>query len=247
VNVAAYRVNAAEIIDPTFHTSFIGCINITGTVNSELSTAITTDDDGDGFYDLSIVELFRPYELPATGSDTDVGVADCTVADTPPVCQETTDESGAEIPLVMTTYDSTNSGSCSLSVPDSVPGDANEPSAPCYDTATTSVSINLAGIPIDLQGAQVIAQYTLGTPPDPPTALSNGLLAGFLSLSAARNLNLPDDLPLVGGNQLSSVLPGPDSCQSVAVGDMDTGPDGSTPGWWFYINFAGTAVDWQGN
>ena len=56
--------------------------------------------------------------------------------------------------------------------------------------------------------------------------------------AAAQAILLPSDLPLVGGNRLSAVLPGGAGNDCTPAGDdRDVGPDGTTRGWYFYLNF----------
>jgi len=66
-----------------------------------------------------------------------------------------------------------------------------------------------------------------------------GLLMGFLYESDADTILLPDDTPLVGGQPLSSVLPGGNNC--CAPGDDRDTLEGNS-GWWFYFNWVGDSV-----
>ena len=111
----------------------------------------------------------------------------------------------------------------------------------CPSCAPASLSFDLAGISVPLEAAQLSATYNAA----PATGLTNGLLMGFLSEATADSILLPATLPLVGGQPLSFVLPGgPGNC---SLGDdRDTGPDGSTPGWWFYFNFTAVEVTYSG-
>jgi hypothetical protein len=55
-------------------------------------------------------------------------------------------------------------------------------------------------------------------------------------------------VPFIGGMRLYDVLAGgimPGSCSvgATPIGDdRDVGPDGTTQGWWFYVNFTAVKV-----
>jgi hypothetical protein len=104
-------------------------------------------------------------------------------------------------------------------------------------SARTTITIDLGGIPITLRDAQIAATY-VGTPASNTT---NGLLRGFISETEANATILPSSLPLVGGQRLSSLLPG-------GMGNCSTRDDRDTNagvrGWWFYLNFTAPLVPW---
>jgi hypothetical protein len=239
-------VDSIELLQPNVYATGF-CINGTGIVNDLIAdelTATETNSDGEEIYSLNLVQLFRPYSATASNEDADIGIAECTTA-SPPVCEEGTDGSGNPLPLVMTTYDSAQSGNCFDPVPGTpVPGGANSPAAPCFETTPTTVTIDVAGIPIELSNASVAGAYDSG---NPPSSLSDGLIAGFISESTAEGIIIPDDVDFVGGQTLASVLPGGSgSCQGNDGTLISNGPGGDS-GWWFYLDLAATAVDWQGN
>jgi len=97
-----------------------------------------------------------------------------------------------------------------------------------------TLMLMLAGVTITLEDARVAATYT----GNPATGLTTGFVRGFISETEAQSITLPATLPLVGGQTLSAILPGGMGNGCANRGDdRDTGPDGTTRGWYFYINF----------
>jgi hypothetical protein len=114
------------------------------------------------------------------------------------------------------------------------------PAAPCYVSNAVTVTIDVAGIPITLRQARIAATY-VGTP---ATTTINGLLIGFISETDANNTVLPLSLPLVGGDPLSSLLPGgAGNCANHSDVDINNG----VRGWWFHLNFTAPRVPWIDN
>lgn len=106
------------------------------------------------------------------------------------------------------------------------------PSGACFASGEQTLSVDLGGVLVTLQNARVAAVYS----GNPATGLVNGLIRGFVSEAAADSTILSEDLALIGGEPLSSILKGGDgNCAS--GDDRDVGPDGVTLGWWFYLNF----------
>ncbi len=97
--------------------------------------------------------------------------------------------------------------------------------------------LDLGGIPVTLTDARIAATF-VGVPAQ---SLSNGLLRGFLSETAANATIIPATVPLIGGQPLSSVLAGgTNACPGFS--DKDTGPGGEV-GWYFYLNFPAQKLD----
>jgi hypothetical protein len=114
------------------------------------------------------------------------------------------------------------------------------PSGPCYAAGPVTVPINLGGIPITLRDARIAATY-VGNPAGNTT---NGLLMGFISETDANATIIPASFPLVGGQSLSSLLPGgTGNCATHDARDMN----GAVRGWWFYLNFTAPRVTWIDN
>jgi len=250
-----FRVNALALRDPHVFVDvpIFGCRDLTNdglpfglapSINDQLNTSITTDGNDDGFLDLSFLTLFRPLDL--TGDDPlpfEFAEGRCTAPMETTTCEVA--ESGFVEETTYTVRPRTDPGTCLVPIegttrasytPAIVSPTATGTSA-CFATAETTVSIDVSGVVIPLESARVGANF-VGTP---PATLSNGLVYGFLAEEVADALLLPDSVPVVGGQALSSILRGgTDNCASGS--DLDVGPDGVTPGWWFYLNFIGARV-----
>jgi hypothetical protein len=79
---------------------------------------------------------------------------------------------------------------------------------------------------------------------DPATGLVEGLFTGFMSVAKAHATLLPASLPLVGGHPLSDLFPPITDPTCTGIDDRDTGPDGTTRGWWWHLSFTGSRVSW---
>jgi hypothetical protein len=237
----AYRFTDVDVREPHLFVELLGCHDATDTpvfgvfaVNTELATALTTDDDGDGLLDLSPVNVFRPLNQ-TNGAMTPLEVytdAECTA----PAGASCSPAAGED--PVMVTATNQASGTCLQPVSGTLhpytPAVTNS-SAPCFSSTAATVTFTLSGIPITLTGAQIGATYV----GNPATGEINGLLRGFISEADADATILPDDLPLVGGEPLSSLLPGGDgNCAAHDDRDVVSG----VTGWWFYLNFTATRV-----
>jgi hypothetical protein len=233
-----YRFTELAVRDPHVFVNFISCNDITDaalfgfSVNSALQTSIQTDGNGDGFYDLSYLQRLYPLDE----NDGAVGAADFVSAN----CSTTTGACVADgsLPL-LSMYTSQAIGQC-LSV---IAGTTHpyspavtQPSGPCFATSGVSVTLSLGGIPVALQNARIGATYS------DPAHLTNGLLSGFISETDANNTILPMTLPLVGGQTLSSLLPG-GSGNCAGFSDKDI--VGGVTGWQFYLNFSATRVNYS--
>jgi cysteine-rich repeat protein len=237
----AFRFSDLFLRDPHVFVNFIGCRDVTDTqlagfsVNNSLHTSITTDgSDPDTFLDLSIVLVFRPLGQSAATSPMEIHFADCT---SPIATTSCTTGKGQTIP---TTATNMSGGQCLAALAGTThpytPAITNA-TAPCFVTNPVTVTINLGGIPITLHDARVAATY-VGSP---ATSLTNGLLMGFISQTDAENTTIPTTFPLVGGMPLSALLAGGmNACPTYSDMDMD----GTTPGWWFYLNFPASKVPW---
>lgn len=245
--VTAFRSSSLSVLQPAI---FIGdspsaCSEITDTANLIFNGVVTQDgDDDDNFYDLSLVQLFRPYTASApAGTRIDFGAADCTADETPSQCSPQDDGSGGTAAPVVVSYSSQTTGSCADPLPGTVPAEATPPAAPCFATESSSVTISLLGLSLTLESALVAGTFVGDGTPD---SISNGIIGGFLTLDAARALVFPDETPLVGGQKFAEILDGPDSCQGgIIADDLDKGPNGN-PGWWFYLSTSGDSVAWNG-
>lgn len=227
----ALRVTSAELADPGVFVELGGCADITSVLNNMLADRIGQDKDGDGNLDLTLLNVFRPLDPSAPSAAIDVG---------PGTCAPPAPGHGCALdPAKKVTTEAVQkaSGTCLGPISGTTaPGaPVNTATAPCYATDAIDLSLSLGGIDLDLEAARVGARF--GT-----AAVDQGLARGFISEASADALLLPADLPLVGGQPLSSVLPGgTGSCQT--TDGRDVGPDGATRGWYFYLNFSAQAVE----
>ncbi len=241
----AFRITDLDLRDPHAFADIIRCSDITETVlgtpglNPQIQTAMETDGDDDGLLDLSFVMRFDPLDQGVPGGATfDLVAADCTAPMSSTRCSMM---AGA----AATTFAYTNqSGAspCLAAVPGTTSGydpALSVPTGLCFVSDEQTIDLNLGTIRISLRDAQVAAAY-VGAPAG---RLSNALLRGFLTLSDAMMINLPDDIPLLGGMPISSLLPGgPGNCKDES--DMDTHPVHGR-GWWMYLNGTATEVDYE--
>jgi hypothetical protein len=237
----AFRFTDLDLRDPHVFINFLGVRDITdngiagaSSINGELQTSMTSDGDGDGYLDRSPVNLFRPLGQAAAAGPAEVDFgAQCTATATitcspgVPTSALATNQSsgtclGATVGTTTTAYspDVTNS------------------SSPCFSTAATTLTFYLAGIPVTLKDAQVGATY-VGAP---ATSETNGLIRGFITETDANNTIIPASVALVGGQSLSSVLPGGQNCPAT---HDDRDVHNGVMGWWFYLNFTATQTVWE--
>lgn len=241
------RMTGVWLRDPHFYASvpFLGCTDFTDSaipsvpsVNGELATRIVSDDDGDGYLDLSLMLLFRPFDANAETEKVDARNGACVTPAVATSCHLNT--SG---PSVRAYYDGRPAGPC-LEV---VPGDIRPytpaitpPTAPCFETVARGLFFTVFGDQdLPLQDAQISATIE-GTGPD---RLVNGLIVGFLKEDDADNILVPSSYPVIGGLSISYFLPGGKG-NCAAHTDLDYYDESN--GWWFYINFTAENVPWTG-
>jgi CARDB len=240
--LGAFRFTDLDLRDPHIYVD-LGLItaDITDTfafgqsLNGGLQESLSTDGDEDGFLDLSPVNLFEPLDQEAatTPAKIDPG-ARCTAPPQEVVCEPL-------IPIA-TTANNSSTGTCldvlTGTTTASYSPEVATPTAPCFATDEMTLTFDLAGIPLTLQGVQIAASYV----GNPATAEANGLIRGFISEADADAIILPVDLPVVGGDPLSKLLPG--GTENPAGHDDRDVREGVT-GWWFYLNFVATRTPWE--
>jgi len=245
-----FRMSDLDLRDPHAFVSvpFFGCTDITTTaplgnpgLNQALQDAIQTDTDTppDGILDLSFLLIFRPLNQTGPGGPMDFAMGTCTA----PMAGTSCDIDPMTTPTV-SNHTNMSTGMCLAPVVGTTggysPAVASTP-APCFVSDPEDMTIDVSGIPVRLRGAQIAATY-IG---NPATSMTGGMLRGFISEADADATLLPMSIALVGGDPLSSVLPGGTGNCS-ARDDRDMGPDGTTRGWWFYFNFPATRVTYTG-
>ncbi|MCB1560054.1 MAG: hypothetical protein KDI75_02970 [Xanthomonadales bacterium] len=238
-----FRIDDMALRDPhIFVNAFSSCADVTDTpiltfsVNGELAAAISEDRNDDGLLDYSSLLVFQPLNHALPQNPFSVGTADCTAPLASTACGplQTAQLSGpASLPAA---------GSCLEPIAGSLNGylpPVASSTAPCFASTTGTLVLDLGGIPVSLQQAQVAASFD-GNPAD---GLVNGLMRGFISEADADTLLLPDSFPLVGGQPLSSLLPGGSgNCATHDDRDVVQAEDG----WWFYLNFSAARLDEAG-
>ena len=246
-----FRITDLDLRDPHVYIDFWGCRDVTDNeffnfaVNSEIETAVQTDDDNDGDLDLNLLLRFDPLN-PAADTGMDFIEAICTAPETSTTCvpdpMGTTVVSTANNDLnPMTPAVCLQPLPGTLKSPPYSPAPA-EPPGPCFTSDSETITVTLSGIAIVLSDARIAGQYV----GDPAANLVSGLIRGFISEADADATILPDSLPLIGGSELSSILPGGDppgngNTNCATQDDKDTGP-GNTSGWYFYLNFTARVV-----
>lgn len=230
---SSFRVSDLDLRDPHFLVLFIGCQDLTSTANTEIENAITMDSDSDGYLDLNLIITFDTLDPSGPGGTVRLEEGLCT-------SPLQTTNCGPD-PLVVPTfvpYQNQPAGICLEPLSGTTRPYApavTTPAAPCFVTDETIVSLDILGVSIPLDRVRVAGTYV----GNPPTAITDGLMSGFISETVAESVVFPVSLPVIGGLSLAEVFPG-GSGNCAAYSDMDT--DGSTPGWWLYFNFTADLV-----
>ena len=241
---ATFRITDLDLRDPhTYLLVVIFCTDVTNTpaaesFNALLQTSLQTDADLNGFLDLSYVLRLRPLRQGdgALGAFTVVS-ADCTAPLASTSCQ-----ADGSAPTV-STYASRTEELCLAPLPGTTrvsyaPAITNS-TQPCFGSEPATLTLSLGGIPVTLTDTSIAATYV----GDPASGLVNGLVAGFLSEATANATIIPASIPMVGGRPVSALLPGgAGNC----AGHTDKDVHNGVAGWWLYLNFTATAVDYQG-
>ncbi len=248
----AFRLNDLNIRDPHIYANlpFLGCSDITDSVPFNLAPSInqlledtivcdgdcadTSDDDG--FLDLSFVLEFVPFsQVNGANGQITVFEADCAAPLSSTQCSPT---SGGVAQVG--TYANANT-TCLAPLPNTTRPYSpaiTSASGPCFSSDSVTLNVTVSGIVIPLQDVRVAATYS----GNPANNMTNGLLRGFLSEADANSVIIPATIDVVGGEPLSSLLPGgTGNCASHS--DKDVGPGGQV-GWWFYFNFPAARVPW---
>lgn len=215
-------------------------------VNQQIADALSMDSDGDGLLDLSpIIVSLRDDEVATASSPSGLGThfdpagtggelafhfASCAPPQTNASC-----ERDPTMPVEYALYHNGAAGTCLAPRPGTTSGYSPailEPLAPCFVTDPFLMTMDVAGLHLVLESSQIAATY-VGAP---PTQLVDGLIMGFLPEAAADTVLISSSVPIVGGQPISSILPGGTGC-CASGDDRDVGPDGQTTGWWLYFNF----------
>lgn len=245
----AFRTTELALRDPHLFVDLpiFGCFDFTDndlplslgpSFNSQLETAITTDGDGDGNLDLSLMLLGRPMSPAATNFRLDTANGLCPAGPSPlPFC----DRDPATVPQTHL-YSAQTTGTCLATVAGTTSGYSPAPAAPtapCYVTVARHLNFQASGLDLPLLAVQSAATL-VGTPTN---NLVPGLLRGFLTEATADAILLPADVPIVGGQPFSILLPGG---KSNCAGHDARDTFESQSGWWFYFDTAAVQILWVG-
>jgi len=244
----SYRTSSLWLRDPHVFINIpvFGCTDFTDndlplglgpSFNSQLATAITADGDSDGFLDLSLMLLGRPFSPTAVDVRMDTASGQCAAPSPPTTCAR----DAADIPQTHN-YNSQASGLCLDVVPGTTSGYSpavTAPAAACFVTDARSLGLATSGIGLPLLAVQAAATFQ----GNPATSMSPGLLRGFLTEAAANAILLPANIPIVGGQPFSILLPGGQgSCANHDGRDTFE----TQSGWWFYFNYEAVPTPWTG-
>ena len=196
--------------------------------NGIVDATLNEDGSGDGNLDESPLLVFQPRGWPGGSGALALGDGECTAP------AETTTCSLVDTGPRGWFDNRDDAGLCRGALPDT-PSDQNyqppipEIEAPCFATHPAPVSIDLADLALELAGASVSGSWTqlAGERIDP------GQLRGFLSEADAEAIIIPEDIDIIGGQPLASLLPGGDG-NCAAHDDRDE--FGGETGWWFYFD-----------
>lgn len=218
-----FRINSLQLRDPHAIAPIVG--DQTQSINGDLTTAVTTDEDEDGFLDLGFVFALLPQDQ-SDGSSEAMFFANalCTAP------QETA--SCSIIPKtdpVEGLYSGQEAGECyapddaNLSTYPDPPEAPSPTTGPCFSAELGSVTIAAGDFDLPLENTVVSARYV----GNPATNLIEGNIEGFMSEETADSVLLEQF-----GNQPLSV----------ALRDEDMDMNGE--GWVFHIAFTAVPVEW---
>jgi hypothetical protein len=104
------------------------------------------------------------------------------------------------------------------------------------------LDLALSGVNLVFDHARIAGQWNA----DPATGIVQGIFAGFFTEARAQQNFLPQNLGPLSGQPLTFLFPTASAPQASCptVNDSDLGPDGTTRGWWWYLNFEAIKVAW---
>lgn len=241
-----FRTHTLALRDPHVLTQVpvFGCVDFTDTpvptttlsLNGQIADALDMDDDGDTFLDLSPIIAVDQFDPDGFGQMVTQLNGQCPAPAPPAVCTLTPPTPPAAaaaadndpLMICLQALAGTTSGYLPA-VPAAAP--------PCLVTDAQDTEAPFGDLMIPLTGARFAASWDLAG-----DRLSNGLIMGFLRESDADELLLPIDLPLIGGQPLSVILPGGNG--NCASGD-DRDVFNMESGWWFYFESISDVVTQQ--
>ncbi|AKF05542.1 DUF4215 domain-containing protein [Sandaracinus amylolyticus] len=228
-------------------------------VNTMLAQALNPTTTTGGEYSLHLVPIFRPYAPGTATTPADFHLnAECNQSPTPDSCGP-----AATAPSVaMSSVTNRSTGTCFTPIASEVNTRAGTPAAyptvntvsgPCFISDAETLTIDIGGILVPLRDATLSAAYD-GTAVG-SRRLVNGVVRGFLTEADALTAALPADLPLVGGDPLYEHLQAgnrtvsgvADACNvGGGTNEDDADMNGTTRGFWFFLNFTAEEITWTG-
>jgi hypothetical protein len=232
----AFRITALYLRDPHI---FVGTSDITEapvlgmSVNRSLiPDQLGKDADKDGFLDASLIlQLTTGDVLALPGAQLVMSSAKCPTSPNVP-CKP---EAGLS---AIWSVELRASGECLSPLPMTTSAyqpPVSAPSAPCFVTTNANdLTMDLGGIKIQVTAARIGATYQL----QPRAALTQGLIAGFVTNAAAMAAIVPSEAgPPVGGSALSTFVRQRDHDLAMSPNMQD--------GFWMYLNFVAEPVQYE--
>ena len=226
-----FRFTDLDLRDPHLFTTFIGCNDVTSTFNSSVQTELTTDSNGDGQLDASLLLEFMPLDRGAATNLFAAGAANCSASSN--TC------GGILVDQLAGNASLQSAGTCLSPIVGTTRaayGSITSPAAPCFASPSGTITFTISGVALTLRDTQIAATFADNAPTN---TLSNGLVRGFLTVTDANNTVIPASYPVIGGQTLASLLPGGQgNCSANDDKDLNNG----VSGWWLYLSFAASRV-----
>ncbi len=237
-----FRIDGMWLRDPHVFVKILNnqCYDVTEdyvglkfSLNGALNQQLDGDANMDGYLDLSPVVVFEPLAQHGATSAVDLTFGQCTAGSI--TC-------AGSATRFSSTATNQASGTC-LAVADGTTSGYTPPidvtAGACFATEAETLQLSLQGVTLTLYDAQLAAVYA----GDPATGLTSGLIRGFVSKADADATML--NLPLLGMQKLSSLLPGGGGDADGCAGHSDVDTVNGVDGWMFYLNFTASAVPYS--
>ena len=198
--------------------------------NGIIDATINDDDDGDGVLDASPLLVLEPRGWPEGPGAVALVAGACTAPAETTSCQ-TVD------PPSTRWFNSLTDGLCRGPLTGTV-NDEYDPAVsaingPCFATHPAALTLAVQELPLNLTAATIAGDWSMIA----DGVIGPALLRGFLSEAEAEAIVFPDDIDVIGGQTLASLLAGgPGNCATVSDMDELDGVDG----WWFYFDIEAT-------
>lgn len=213
-----FRTNTLTLLAPPMVTKPLGFeVDNTTDANNGLAQAMTADDDGNGFVDLSLLIRFLSATPQSGDGQTTTGGALCPF----PLTDNQTCVPEVGFPFqALLQY--TNGTDCKLE------GTSEVAKGSCFVTSRAPLTMVLPIIgPVPLDEGQVIGTWQ-------GAEIANGKVRGFLPKTVAAQTKLPDQLP----EYLTrlTIKPGTPLTDFLSDKTLEKNGDG-VDGWWFLLSF----------